>query len=134
MTDRRQILVAGLAGSLLPLGAVASAARAAQPLSVHRAIYDRTLEAGRAFAAEAAARGWTTAAIDGDVTDLWFHDLGPRWRQGPAPIAGVTRRSSLFVLDHLARDAGMRVVARTDLPEDGAVSWLIAHPARRPRA
>ena len=134
MTDRRQVLVAGLAGSLLPLGALASAARAAEPLSIHRAIYDRTLQAGRAFAAEAAARGWATVAIDGDVTDLWFHDLGPRWRRGPAPIAGVTTRTSLFVLDHLARNAGMRIIARTDLPEDGAVSWLIATPVRSSRA
>ena len=134
MTDRRQVLIAGLAGSLLPMAPLASAAGAAGPPSIHRAIYDRTLEDGRAFAAEAAGRGWATAAIDGDVTDLWFHDLGPRWRRGPAPIAGVTRQNSLFVLDHLARDAGMRVIVRTDLLRDGAVSWLIAAPVRSSRA
>ena len=133
MTDRRRVLVAGLAGSLLPLGALASAARAGEGVRPYRAIYDRNLAAGRAFAAEAAGRGWATAAIDGDVTDLWFHDLGPRWRQGPAPIAGVTKRSSLFVLDHLARGAGMRVIARTEL-QDGSVSWLIAPPVRSSRA
>jgi hypothetical protein len=131
MADRRQILKAGLVGSVLPLGALVSAAQAATPLAIYRAIYDRRLESGRAFAAAAQARGWTTAAIEGDVTQLWYQDLDLRWRKGPAPIAGVTHPASLFVLDHLARSAGMRVISRTDLPHEGAVSWLIAPPARR---
>ena len=133
MADRRQVLTAGLAGALLPLGALASAAPAREPLAVYRAVYDRRLAAGRAFAAEAASRGWKTAAIEGDVTDLWYHDLALEWRKGPAPIAGVTGANSLFVLDHLARGAGMRVVARTELSGEPAVSWLIAPASRRVR-
>ncbi len=133
MTDRRQVLVGSLAGSLLPLSALASAAWAGEGGRPYRAIFDRTLKAGRAFAAEAAARGWAAVAIDGDVTDLWYHDLGPRWREGPAAIAGVTHGSSFFVLDHLARSAGMRVISRADLQEEAAVSWLIASPVRSRR-
>jgi hypothetical protein len=130
MANRRDVLTAGLVGSILPLSSLASAAEAARPMQIYRAIYDRRLASGRAFAAEAARRGWTTAAIEGDVTDLWYHDLSVRWRKGPAAIAGVTDANALFVLDHLARDAGMRVITREGLPHDQAISWLIAPPAR----
>ena len=130
MANRREILKAGLIGGVLPLGVLASAARAAEPLQVHRAVHDSRYASGRAFAAEAEARGWTTAAIEGDVTQLWYHDLALRWRQGPAAIAGVTQTNSLFVLERLAWDAGMRVIARTALPHEPLVSWLIAPPAR----
>ncbi len=134
MTDRRTVLKAGLAGSVLPLGALAGSlplgARAAEPLQLHRAVYDSRFAAGRAFAAEARARGWTTVAIEGDVTDLWYHHLDLRWRQGPAPIAGVTAANALFVLEQLARGSGMRVASRAALPHEPMVSWLIAPPAR----
>ena len=134
MANRRQILTAGLIGSILPLGALASAAEAGQPMDIYRAVYDRRFASGRAFAAEAARRGWTTAAIEGDVTNLWYHDLAVRWRTGPAPIAGVTDAQALFVLDHLARDAGMRVITREAMPHEPVISWLIASPARAVRA
>ena len=130
MTDRRTVLKAGLAGSIIPLGAVASAAAAAQPLKIHRAVYDSRFRAGRAFAAAARTRGWTALAIEGDVTDLWYHHLDLHWREGPAPIAGVTTANSLFVLERLAWDAGLRVTSRTVLPDEPVVSWMIAPPAR----
>ena len=130
MTDRRQILKAGLAGSVLPLGALASAARAAEPLRIHRAVFDSRFAAGRAFAAEARARGWTTVAIEGDVTQLWYHHLALRWREGPAPIAGVTDANSLFVLERLAWDAGLRVTSRAPLAHEPVISWLIAPQIR----
>ena len=130
MTDRRQVLKAGLVGSVLPLGALATAASAAQPLQIHRAVFDSRFAAGRAFAAEARARGWTTVAIEGDVTQLWYHHLALRWREGPAPIAGVTDANSLFVLERLAWDAGLRVASRAALPHERVISWLIAPQAR----
>jgi hypothetical protein len=134
MLDRREVLGAGVLGSILPLGALASAAEAGQPLAIHRAIYDRRFDSGRAFAVKAAQRGWTTAAIDGDVTDLWYRDLDLRWKQGPAPIAGVTTPEALFVLDHLARGAGMRVISSEPTAHERTVSWLIAPTARAVRA
>jgi len=134
MADRRQVLSAGLAGALLPVGALASAARAGQPPAIHRAVYDRRFAAGRAFAAQARARGWATSAIEGDVTALWYDDLALRWRQGPATIAGVTAANSLFVLERLAWDAGMRVVSRSELEREPVLAWLIAPAARGVRA
>ena len=134
MMDRREVLGAGAVGVVLPLGALAGAARAAQPLEIYRAVYDSRFASGRAFAAQAAQRGWSTAAIAGDVTDLWYRDLDLRWKKGPAPIAGVTQPEALFVLDHLARSAGMRVISRQELPHERTVSWLIAPSARAVRA
>ncbi len=128
--SRRQVLKGVGLASALPASALTSMAQAAAPLSIHRAVYDSRFPAACAFAAEAALKGWPTRAIQGDVTDLWYHDLALKWRQGPAPIAGVTAVNSLFCLERLAWDAGLRVVSRTELPQDQLVSWLIA-PVRR---
>ena len=131
MTNRRDLIKAGLVGAALPLATAGSGqARAAAPPVIHRAIYDERFAAGRAFALDAARRGWSTVAIRGDVTDVWFHDLGPRWKQSLAAIAGVTAHNSLFVLERLAWDVGLRVTARAELKDAPLVSWIIS-PVRR---
>ena len=109
MTNRRDLIKAGLIGVALPLATTGAghAATAAPPGGVQR---------------EGAPRG--------DVTDVWFHDLAPRWKQGPAAVAGVTAHNSLFVLERLAWDAGLRVTARAELKDAALVSWIIS-PARR---
>ena len=132
MTTRRKLMQVGLAASVLPADLIADAAKAQPraPLAIHRAIYDERFEAGRAFALQARQRGWTVRAIRGDVTDLWFNELSVRWKQGPAPIAGLTAQNSLFCLERLAWDAGMRVVSRAEDPASSLVAWLIAPPTR----
>jgi len=75
----------------------------------YKAIFDERFEAARAFGDRAAKRGIRTAAIRGDVTSLFFDDLDLRWRRGPLQFAGYTTRASLFCLDLLARDRGMRI-------------------------
>lgn len=95
----------------------------------YRAIYDERFEDGRQFAADALRRGWTTRAIRGDVTQIWFHELSVRWKRGAAPIAGVTTRESLFVLERLSWDVGMRVTVRDNTGQ--LVRWLISLPASR---
>jgi hypothetical protein len=133
MASRRDLVKSGLL-ALAPLPAVAGQgpASALEP-AVFRAVYDERFPDGRAFAETAAARGWPARPIRGDVTRLWYDELDARWRQGPAAIAGVTTPASLFCLETLARDRGMRLVARTELARDGLVSWLIA-PRGRTRA
>lgn len=126
MPDRRELLKAGLVGSILPAGALTSTARAAPPLTVQRAVYDERFEEGRAFGREAEARGWPARAIRGDVTQVWFHDLDLLWKQRPAPVAGVTARDSLFCLERLAWDANLRVVSREEIKGTPLISWLIA--------
>jgi hypothetical protein len=99
-----------------------------------RAIYDERFPDGRRFASDASSRGWVTRAIRGDVTNVWFHELAVRWKQGPAAIAGLTTEQSLFVLERLSWDVGMRV---TERDTDGAtqlVRWRISLPTRGGRS
>jgi hypothetical protein len=72
--------------------------------------YPASMAAGR----ETAREGIPVKLIAGDVTALWYYDLYFRWKRGPAVIAGMTGADALFCLDVLARDAGLRVLARTD--------------------
>jgi hypothetical protein len=131
MTNRREAVQACLLGAAAPLAAVSGSGAAAEP-AIWRAVYDERFEPGRTFVRDAAARGWTARAIRGDVTELWYRELEPQWRQGPAAIAGVTTADALFCLEMLARDRGLRLAARSEL-EGGLVAWLIApKPGRRP--
>ena len=132
MTTRRVFIQAGAALSAAPALAVSRAALAAAPAGrVRLAVFDERFAAARAFAAEAARQGWPLAAIRGDITDLWFHDLSRRWAKDAAPVAGMTIGQSLFCLERLAWDAGLRVITRETHPNAGGlVSWVIAR--RRP--
>ena len=142
---RRQIIGAGAAALALPAiglpiraNAPGSGPKATpSPPAPFRAIYDERFETGLAYAADAHARGWITRAIRGDVTHIWYHELAVRWKQGPAPIAGLTTEQSLFVLERLAWDVGMRVTARE--PADPTthphlVAWQIGVPTKAGRS
>ncbi len=94
----------------------------------YRAIYDERYEAGRAFAVEASGRAWATRAIRGGITTVWFRELAPRWRMSPAPVMGVTTPQTLFVLERLAWDAGMRVTSRNISATTSVVRWVIDVP------
>ena len=75
----------------------------------YKAVFDERFEDPRVFAAGAGARSIPTAAIRGDITSLFFEDLDLRWKQGAVWLAGFTTPASLFCLDLLARDRGMRL-------------------------
>jgi hypothetical protein len=96
-----------------------------------RAIYDERFDAGLAYAREAAVLGWVTRAIRGDVTQVWFHELAVRWKHGPAAIAGLTTPDSLFVLERLGWDVGMRVIERNTDTTTQLIRWLIDLPKAR---
>lgn len=128
---RRQFVGAGAAA--LAATAVPATLSANLP-TPYRAIFDERYEAGRRFAAEALNRGWVTRAIRGDVTHIWFHELSLRWKRGPAPIAGLTTAASLFVLERLSWDVGMRVRVREAVATTDLVHWLISLPTSRDHA
>jgi hypothetical protein len=115
MTSRRKFLQWGLAASALPLatGVVAAPTRPVMP-PYYKLIFDERSPASRVWAGEARRLGLPTHGIKGDITALWFHDLDRRWKQGTTAIAGLTLESSLFCLELLARDRGMRLVYRTE--------------------
>ena len=106
---------------------------ATDPLNPYRAIYDERFEAGRAFSAEAAHRGWVARAIRGDITKVWFRELAPRWRMSPATITGVTTAQTLFVLERLSWDVGLRVTSRDTGATTPLVRWVIGLPRSRDR-
>lgn len=75
----------------------------------YKAVFDERFQDPRVFAGGATERGIPTASIRGDVTRLFFDDLDLQWKRRPIRLAGYTTPASLFCLDLLARDRGMRV-------------------------
>jgi hypothetical protein len=80
----------------------------------YRLIFDSRFQASRLLGAESARRGLAATAFNGDVTALWFHDLGPQWVASRAPVAGITTPETLLCLEQMARDAWMRVTVRAE--------------------
>jgi hypothetical protein len=143
MGNRREFLLGGLAGGAavavagLPVAGAGTAARvplpprAASAAPLYRLIVDERFSVTHGLLAAARGQGVASSAIDGDVTDVWFNDLDLRWRQGPAPIAGLTTVGALFCLERLAWDAGMRLHFRADHRcfADGRVEHVLRAPA-----
>jgi hypothetical protein len=109
MVNRRQIVQLALsAGAALPCF---KAFAGAQPsLRLYQALYDERSVHTASFATAASRRGVAVQATRGDVTDIWFSELQPEWQQRQSAVAGLTDYHSLFVLDMMAQDAGMRAV------------------------
>ena len=132
MASRRRFLKCGL--SACAVGAIIRPIPGeSRVIPYYKAVFDERFEEPRAFAAGAGERGILTTAIRGDITSLFFDDLHLRWRQGPVLLAGYTTPASLFCLDLLARDRGMRLTHRLTNPTvEQALGALDAAPPRRP--
>lgn len=110
MQNRRQFLQAGLAASaacsVIPLAASAhstgSAAGPGVPAAhITHLVYDRRFEAARALART--PPGPRRFGVDGDLTALWYEELGPRWSDPHLTIAGLTDANTFFCFQQLAR-------------------------------
>jgi hypothetical protein len=133
MASRRTFLKAALGVSAT--GAVMRPSSAQTVVApYYKAIFDERFVASNAFAAGAVERGIPTAAVRGDVTKLFFDDLDLRWKQAPVLLAGYTTARSLFCLDLLARDQGMRIShCDTEPGVEAALEVLDGgRPLRRP--
>jgi len=138
MVSRRTILQGAVAATSLPILASvawprtlndAEASAALDHPALYKVLVDQRFAPARAFGREAERRGHIVQAFNGDVTDVWYHDLYHRWRNGRAAIAGLTTYSALFCLQELARDARMRVIHRVEHAHQGLetlYSWIIA--------
>jgi hypothetical protein len=134
MASRREFLQAGIAASVLPMAVAGSnlaPSERGDRVGFYKVIFDQRFPASIAFGEEWKARGAAVHAIQGDITDLWFHDLDIQWKKRPVPIAGLTAHGALFCLERLAWDHGMRVVSRVEQSahdQDGEplISWIIA--------
>lgn len=111
---RREFLQAGITLSLLPLLS-RRAYGAAALRAVDTVIFDQRFPKARDFAQQAGHAGLNCVAIQGDITDLYFHDLASRWNRGPTTIVGLSTKASLFCLEMLARDRGMRLIYFADV-------------------
>jgi hypothetical protein len=138
MVSRRDFLVSGIAVSALPVVAGVASARAAVPVlpelssaPIYKVIYDQRFPASVAYGQEAKRRGLAVHAIQGDITDVWYHDFYPMWKKRPAAIAGLTAHGPIFCLERLSWDFGMRVTFRDERP-GGLISWVIAPRQRGP--
>jgi len=131
MASRRTFLKLGL-GTCAAGGMIRPISGQARIVPYYKAVFDERFEGPLAFAAGAAERRIPTAGIRGDITRLFFDDLDLRWKQGPVLLAGYTMPASLFCLDLLARDRGMRVThCATEPSVEAAIGALDAVPPRR---
>jgi hypothetical protein len=125
--SRRDFLDSVVQGSALALGpwaclpaASASPAPLAQraPGAGHRglfcALFDARSASGNTFGAQLTADGVPALPIERDVTQVWYSQLSPRWRQGafPLAVAGLTDYAALFCLERLGWDHGLRLIYR----------------------
>jgi hypothetical protein len=106
MPNRREFI------SALAAYPLAARLARAEPYRPSMVVYDPAFPDSAAFAAEAVRRGATVHAIGSDAGSVWMNQIEPRWRRGPAVVAGLTSRADLFCLEFLARDYGMRAVYR----------------------
>lgn len=130
MVTRRSFIHSSLAsalaaGSAAPaLAGLAGADRASRSLSAF--IVDASLAASRELAVLAEHAGAPLRVIDSDPGRLWMHEIEPRWRLGPEPLAGFTSGATLFCLQVLARQYGLDVVYRIAHARRGE-SWEHAY-------
>jgi hypothetical protein len=113
----RRIFLEAAAASALP--AIAGARPNGAPKqsevmargAVHTCLIDARYAPSRTLGGRLRVRGAEVLAIpDGDVTQVWLQRIGPAWRHGPVPLAGLTARPAMFCLEQLARGCGLRVV------------------------
>ncbi len=77
-------------------------------------VYDPSHPASTRFGAVSRQLGHQVHAIAGDVTEFWVEHLATQWRKQPTAIGGMTHADSLFVLERLGWDHGLRVVFRAE--------------------
>ena len=112
MTDRRSFIGGSAALAAVATAGAGRAGTLPRAGRFYKVVVDSRFAESVAFAREAARSGVALARISGDVTDLWFNDLDLRWKAGPVAVAGLTGADSLFCLERLGWDAGLRVVFR----------------------
>jgi hypothetical protein len=88
MISRREVLQGGVLIASVPLVPTALA----DP-SLYRVLFDQRFAASRDFGARAQWQGHAVRGFNGDITNVWFEELRPKWKHGPAAIAGLTTHS-----------------------------------------
>ena len=110
MTNRREFLE-GMGCAAVPLATGLPAQALASPAPpFHAVLTDSRFFDSREFGTRLAARGARVLNVaNGEISDLWLREIRPRWQRGPAALAGLTDRVTLFCLEQLAWSHGLRV-------------------------
>jgi hypothetical protein len=113
MLSRRDLIESAVQGAALALGPW-PCLPGARDRGLFCVLFDASSPAGSAFGAELAAQGLPSLPIKRDVTEVWYSQLSPRWRQGALPlgVAGLTDYATLFCLERLGWDHGLRLIYR----------------------
>ncbi len=139
MTTRRQFIEGTIAAGFSVAAVAPSIVKAFERdagsgshLRLNRVVFDERVANARVFAEEARKRFVKTSAINGSLHELWYNDLYYHWRDEKSPTAGITDARSLFLLEMMATDAGMRVVHRVHHCEsDGTYVHRVFGPLQR---
>ncbi len=118
MTNRREFLQIGIAATAWPLASRtalgATAAGAATPVPLYKAVYDTRFAESVAFGRKMEEQGVATHAFAADITPFWYDELDAVWHDSPVAIAGLTAHGPLFCLEQLGWPKGMRVIFRAE--------------------
>jgi hypothetical protein len=124
VATRRTLLqsVVAIAGSPLAPGVIyAGGVGVAAQMGV---LYDHRHREARVFRLRAAQLNAPIHGTpDGDITDLWQHYFSVAWKDEPMPLAGLTERPALFMLEQLGFEHGMRVLFQAEHEPDGQGGW-----------
>jgi hypothetical protein len=114
------------AGAVAPGRAAVSAAPPAPAVpAVDVVVYNDWYPAAHTFAADLARQGARALPVQGDAGKLWYDTLRGLVAGGSRRIAGMTTHTDLFILETLARDAGLKVRRRNSVGGARLVSWVL---------
>jgi hypothetical protein len=118
---RRAVLQGAILGACSLRVWPASRLRPGERLTVEQVIFDARRYHALAFAAAAQRHGASARAFCGDVAQAESHDLFAGLRTRKTAVAGLTDFPSLFLLQAMAADAGLRPILRIHHRTPGGV-------------
>jgi hypothetical protein len=130
MASRREFIQTGAAMVATVLPTLSAVTGIGGSLWLYKVIYDQRFAPARRFGTTARELNANVQAIEGDVHDLWYHDLYQRWKVAPTAIAGMTSFNPMFLLVMFAQDVGMRLVYRANhrADQNGALAHELFGP------
>ena len=131
MASRREFIQAGASMAVAALPTLSAVTGIGGSLWLYKVIYDRRFAAARDFGAAARDLNASVQPIEGDVHELWYHNLYHRWKAAPAAIAGMTTYNPMFLLGMFAQNARMRLIYRTNHRQGG--NGVVAHELFGPK-
>jgi hypothetical protein len=143
MTNRREVIQAGIAVSAISVTGVAAsvsadaapgaadALAALAPLRLDGVLFDRRFAPAAQMARTVSGYGAPLYETDGDATGIYYQHLRSLWRGPHAAFAGISSIDTTFVFQTLAADHRLRLIYRGlhEAPAGGTVAHTLSGPA-----